>query len=67
VTSMSASPARTPAGSSRSEVHTVTDTWQLQVPAGLNGVTLLVQAGVLTANARNGTYETTDAHRFLLQ
>lgn len=44
-----------------------TDTWQLPVPAGLAGVTLLVQAGVLTTNARNGTYETTAAHRFVLQ
>lgn len=44
-----------------------TDSWQLQVPAGLNGVTLLVQAGVLTTAARNGTYETTNAHRFVLQ
>lgn len=44
-----------------------TDSWQLQVPAGLNGVTLLVQGGALTPNARNGTYETTDAHRFVLQ
>jgi hypothetical protein len=44
-----------------------TDSWQLQVPAGLNGVTLLLQGGVLTTAARNGTYETTDAHRFVLQ
>ena len=44
-----------------------TGIWQLPVPAGLNGITLLVQGGVLTPASRNGIYETTNAHRFVLQ
>ena len=43
------------------------DTWSLQAPPGLLGVTLIVQGGALNAVARNGLFETTAAHRFDLQ
>lgn len=42
------------------------DTWSLTVPSGFSGTTLLVQGGALADAARNGFYETTDAHRFTL-
>lgn len=44
-----------------------TDTWSLVAPAGYAGLTVLVQAGALTPSARNGLFETTAAHRFVLQ
>lgn len=40
---------------------------QIQVPPGLLGTTLLLQAGAEVPSARNGWYETTTAHRFELQ
>lgn len=43
------------------------DTWSLVAPAGLAGTTLIVQGGALVPTARNGLYETTHAHRFVLQ
>ncbi|HEX5050329.1 MAG TPA: hypothetical protein VFZ65_01025 [Planctomycetota bacterium] len=43
------------------------DTWTMVAPGGLLGTSLIVQAGVLTGAARNGLYETTTAHRFVLQ
>jgi hypothetical protein len=43
------------------------DTWSYQAPAGLLGTTLIVQGGALSQLARNGIYETTNAHRFALQ
>lgn len=43
------------------------DTWSLAAPAGFAGTTLVVQGGALVPTARNGIYETTDAHRFVLQ
>lgn len=42
-------------------------TWTANAPAGFAGTTILVQAGALTTLARNGTFETTNAHRFELQ
>lgn len=39
----------------------------LQVPTGLAGVSMVLQGGALTTNARNGLYETSIAHRFSLQ
>ena len=39
----------------------------IQVPPGLLGTTLLLQAGAEVPTARNGWYETTTAHRFELQ
>ncbi len=41
-----------------------TDTWTLQAVAGYPGTTVIVQAGALSARARNGVFETTAAHRF---
>lgn len=43
------------------------DTWSLQAPPGLLGVTLIVQGGAPNPVARNGLFETTAAHRFDLQ
>ncbi len=37
-----------------------------QVPPGLNGVSVLVQAGTLTPTARNGSYVTSHAHEVQL-
>lgn len=42
-------------------------TWTANAPGGFAGTTILVQAGALTTLARNGTFETTNAHRFELQ
>ena len=42
-------------------------TWTANAPVGFTGTTILVQAGALTTLARNGTFETTNAHRFELQ
>jgi len=42
-------------------------TWTASAPSGFAGTTILVQAGALTTLARNGTFETTNAHRFELQ
>ncbi len=42
-------------------------TWTANAPVGFAGTTILVQAGALTTLARNGTFETTNAHRFELQ
>lgn len=41
-----------------------TDTWTLQAVAGYAGTTVVVQVGALSAQARNGLFETTSAHRF---
>ncbi|MBL8752464.1 MAG: hypothetical protein JNK15_04105 [Planctomycetes bacterium] len=41
-------------------------TWSMAAPAGLSGVTLVVQGGALVSTARNGLYVTTNAHRFVL-
>jgi len=43
------------------------DSFSLTAPAGLAGTTLVIQAGVLTSIARNGTYQMTHAHQFELQ
>jgi hypothetical protein len=43
------------------------DTWSLVAPSGLLGVTLIVQGGALHPTARNGLFETSNAHRFDLQ
>lgn len=42
-------------------------TWSAAAPSGFAGTTILVQAGALTTLARNGTFVTTNAHRFELQ
>ena len=39
----------------------------LLVPPGLAGVSLVLQGGALTPDARNGLYETSIAHRFAMQ
>lgn len=44
-----------------------TDSWSLVAPPGFAGTTLLVQGGALSSLARNGLFETTAAHRFVLQ
>lgn len=44
-----------------------TDTWTMVAPAGYAGLSVLVQAAALTPLARNGLFETTAAHRFVLQ
>lgn len=41
--------------------------WSVTAPPGFAGTTLLVQGGALTTIAQNGAFETTIAHRFLLQ
>jgi hypothetical protein len=41
--------------------------WSIVVPPGLQGTTLLVQGGALAATSRNGVYQTTAAHRIVLQ
>ncbi len=43
-----------------------TDLWSMSTPGGYSGTTLVIQAGALFAGARNGIYETTNAHRFVL-
>ena len=42
-----------------------TDSWLASTPGGLGGVSLIVQGAVLNPQARNGVYETTNAHRFV--
>ncbi len=44
-----------------------TDTWSLVVAPGSAGVAVFVQCAALTSNARNGLFETTNAHAFLFQ
>ncbi|MFO1077034.1 MAG: hypothetical protein U1E73_04825 [Planctomycetota bacterium] len=41
--------------------------WGMPAPACFGGLSMIVQAAVLTPYARNGLYETIRAHRFLLQ
>lgn len=43
-----------------------TTSWQLATPGGLNGTTLVIQAGALVPTARNGFYVTSNAHRYVL-
>lgn len=43
------------------------DAWSLSAPAGLAGLALIVQGAALSSVTRNGFYETTDAHAFVLQ
>jgi hypothetical protein len=42
-----------------------TDSWLASTPGGLGGVSLIVQGALLNPQARNGVYETTNAHRFV--
>ncbi len=44
-----------------------TDTWTLVVAPGSAGISVFVQCAALTPNARNGLFETTNAHAFLFQ
>ncbi len=44
-----------------------TDTWSLVVAPGSAGIAVFVQCAALTPNARNGLFETTNAHAFLFQ
>ncbi len=44
-----------------------TDTWSLVVAPGSAGIAVFVQCAALTPTARNGLFETTNAHAFLFQ